>query len=298
MPQFTVIIPTFNRKTLLLRCLSSALAQSYTDYEIIVVDDGSTDGTAEAVTALNPKVRLLKQTNAGPGAARNLGILSAQGPYLAFLDSDDLWFPWTLETYAEIVSKTDQPAFIAGRPWCFKNEADTEKVQREAISFEWFKDYLESGSLWRWWGVSSFVLRRDCAVRAGGFTPKNINGEDADLALKLGIEAGFVQVKAPMTFGYRNHDSNVTQNLDKTLLGLWHKIESENLGRYPGGTTRQLQRWTILTRHLRPAALLCLNRSRPEDAWKLYRASLRWHLALRRWKFLLGFPLASMRHLR
>src|SRR5271170_8041344 len=96
---FSAIIPTYNRRELLQRTLQSVLSQDQVEPEIIVVDDGSTDGTMEMLGTFAPRVQTLRQTNRGPGAARNLGMTHASGDYIAFLDSDDLWFPWTLKTY-------------------------------------------------------------------------------------------------------------------------------------------------------------------------------------------------------
>src|SRR5262245_53825606 len=97
-PQFSVIIPTHNRLCLLQRALGSVRNQTFRDYEVIVVDDGSSDGTWNYLGSLVPFIKALRQENRGPGPARNLGATHATGSYLAFLDSDDLWFPWTLAT--------------------------------------------------------------------------------------------------------------------------------------------------------------------------------------------------------
>src|SRR4051812_6017095 len=99
---FSVVVPTYNRLYLLSRALETVCAQTHADFEIIIVDDGSTDGTREWLASHGAPVpvRVLEQSNRGPGAARNLGIREARGDYIAFLDSDDLWFPWTLETFA------------------------------------------------------------------------------------------------------------------------------------------------------------------------------------------------------
>ena len=96
-PRVSVIIPTFNRATHVPRAIESVLSQRYRDFEIIVVDDGSKDNTREVVTAYGAPVRYVFQENQGPGAARNLGIRTAAGAYLAFLDSDDAWLPAFLE---------------------------------------------------------------------------------------------------------------------------------------------------------------------------------------------------------
>src|SRR5262249_49336199 len=93
-PLFSVIIPTFDRIQMLKHALDSVFRQRSTDFEIIVVDDGSSDGTVDYLRRLERGVTVYTQRNSGPSAARNLGASQACGRYLAFLDSDDLWFPW------------------------------------------------------------------------------------------------------------------------------------------------------------------------------------------------------------
>jgi GT2 family glycosyltransferase len=290
MPRFSVIIPTYNRADFLRQTLESIFEQRLSDYETLVVDDGSTDGTLEQLASYQGRVRALNQANRGPGAARNLGISHAAGDYVAFLDSDDVWFPWTLQTYAEAIELTADPAFVAGKPLRFREDAGLLGAREAATTFVRFPDYLASGDEWRWWGVSSFVIRREALLSCGGFAEENMNGEDADLALKLGTAPGFVQITEPVTFGYREHATNVTANLDKTLAGIWHKIRTERAGGYPGGVERARERWRILTRHARPMILACLREGRPFEGWRMYRATFRWHVATGRWRFLLGFP--------
>ena len=167
-------------------------------------------------------------------------------------------------------------------------------VSNGAVSSERFCDYFASGDEWRWWGVSSFVTRADVLRACGGFAHANINGEDGDLAMKLGEAPVFVQVKAPFTFGYREHGSNVTSDLSKSLAGVWHTIRTERAGKYPGGNARRARRWEILTRHIRPLSLACLHGGRVADGWRLYNATFDWHLHLGRWKYLTAFPLAAI----
>ncbi|MBT6957817.1 MAG: glycosyltransferase family 2 protein, partial [Opitutae bacterium] len=98
MPKVSVIIPTFNRLGYLPRSLGSVLAQSYDDYELIVVDDGSTDQTVDAIQQDYPSVNLIEQENKGVSAARNAGIRAASGEWIALLDSDDEWLPGKLNS--------------------------------------------------------------------------------------------------------------------------------------------------------------------------------------------------------
>ncbi|MGA9778114.1 MAG: glycosyltransferase family 2 protein [Limisphaerales bacterium] len=291
---FSIVIPTYNRLSLLQEALDSVWLQKFTDYEVIVVDDGSTDRTWEDLQKLGSRVHARRQQNAGPGAARNLGAKHATGEYFAFLDSDDLWFPWTLKTYQQLIGQYQRPAFLAGKPLRFREE----NVMRAIVSSEpqavLFPDYLASGDEWRWWGVSSFVVRRDAFEAVGGFTNKWVNGEDADLALRLGTARGFVQVTNPATFAYREHDSNTMKNLPKTLGGIWLGIRTEQAGQYPGGAPRARERWRILTRHVRPVTFDCLRHRLHKEAWQLYRAVFRRHVALGRWKYLAGFPMKAL----
>ena len=93
-PGLSVIIPTYNRAALAPEAVASVLAQTWRDFEVLVVDDASTDGTAAALAAFGSRIRLLRHAfRLGVAAARNLGICAARGQWLAFLDSDDLWRP-------------------------------------------------------------------------------------------------------------------------------------------------------------------------------------------------------------
>lgn len=290
---FSVIIPTYNRAALLHHTLDSVLAQTLSSCEIIVVDDGSTDQTEQVVAALGGKIRFLRQPNLGPGAARNLGAGLAAGQYLTFLDSDDLWFPWTLETYQKIIKQNQSPSFLAGKPFRFQEESELQKATGGEPKSNSFPDYLASGDEWRWWGASSFVVRREAFAAVGGFTPEPVNGEDADLALRLGVSQGFVQVTSPVTFAYREHASSVMSNHPKTLAGLWLAIHAEQAGQYPGGQARAQERWRILTRHGRPATVDCLRLGSRKEAWQLYRAMFRWNWTLGNLHFLIGFPIRA-----
>ena len=138
--------------------------------------------------------------------------------------------------------------------------------------------------------MSSFVIRRDALEVAGGFTDKAINGEDADLALRLGTARGFVQVLAPETFAYREHDANVMKDLSRSLAGALHMVRQEKVGRYPGGPERARQRKIILTRSLRPVSLTCLKEGSVSDGFRLYAQTFAWNFELGRLRYLAAYP--------
>lgn len=115
-PLVSVIIPAYNRAKILQRAIESVLAQSYQNFEIIIVDDASTDLTAETIkNFLTPKIRYFKhKNNKGPGAARNTGIKKSRGELIAFLDSDDQWLPEKLEKQIEIFKKAPKKIALVG----------------------------------------------------------------------------------------------------------------------------------------------------------------------------------------
>jgi hypothetical protein len=213
----------------------------------------------------------------------------ANGDYVAFLDSDDIWFPWTIETYSRVIEKHDRPAFIAGRPFIFKSDTDVMPMEPQRLQALEFSDYFASGDQWRWYSASSFVMRREALLAAGGFADEWINGEDAVAALRMGEAARFVQITAPFTFGYRQHAQSAMSNKERTFLGMRHMILEERAGRFPGGPKRARERMAIIAGFARPISLALLPANRI-SAWDLYRKTFAWHVELRQWKFLGGFP--------
>lgn len=302
---YSILIPTYDRVENLMEAIDSIRRQSFPDFEVIVIDDGSKDGTQAAVlemlqsgNAENLKLKYLKQENAGPGAARNLGAREAQGEYLAFLDSDDLWFPWTLDVYRQVIEHERSPGFLAGCPYVFETTSQLQSVARQPLQTKTYSDYLASGDERRWWGVSSFVVKKSLFEKVGGFASEFVNGEDADFVMKCGMEPGFVQVLSPNTFGYRKHEANITKAFEKNLAGARLQIRNERMGIYPGGKSRERERWHILSRQIRPVAVAAVENGNLAAAWEIYKATFRWHVELLKCKFIFGFFFAiSLRFL-
>jgi glycosyltransferase involved in cell wall biosynthesis len=299
MPLFSTIIPVYNRADLIRATLDSVLAQELPDQEVIVVDDGSTDETLKALESYGDRIRVFQQKNSGPAVARNLGIRNASGEYIAILDSDDLWFPWTLATYAEAIRQHDSPAFVAGAPAVFHDASELRALSATPLRAEYFSDYLTSGDRWRWFGASSFVLRTDAVRAAGGFSDAWINSDDADLALRLGEARGFLDIQEPATFAYRDHAGSLKSDTAISFRSLSYMIGQEESGGYPGGPARRRERREILTRHVRPFTLACLKSGAFSEGWKLYCRTFGWHVALHRAAYLCGYPaMAAIRRLK
>lgn len=293
-PRFSVVIPTYDRVDLLRRTLDSVFAQEYTDFEVIVVDDGSRDATSELLRELGDRVRGLRQENQGPSAARNLGIAQARGEYVCTLDSDDLWFPWTLLTLARAIEAAGgAPALIAGALLPFQVESELAGVRPAEPEVEVYPDYLSSSRQGFFVGSGMAVYSRAALVRRGGFDPGMVNMEDHDLALRLGIEPGFAKVHAPATVAYRKHAGSI-QSLARQAEGLTSCLAHERGGRYPGGRARSGDRRRLLSLHARALALACLRGGRADLGWRIYAGTFGWQLRERRLRFLLGFPLVDL----
>ncbi len=289
-PLFSVVIPTFNRRELLRQTLASVWAQSLTDYEVIVVDDGSTDGTWEELQALGSRVRALRQNNAGPGAARNLGAQCATGDYLAFLDSDDLWFPWTLATFRDLAADGG-PAVVSGLRDQFKEASAFLHMQRAPLRPRAFADYLASWSNVYAVAAGMIIIRRDVFLKIGGFTNQPVNMEDHDLMIRIGVAKGFVMVESPVTLAYRLHAESVSFDLHKSYLGNLFIIQQEKKSMYPGGTGRAYERQHIICSHTRTMSRSCMRAGRYQEAWQLYRETFVWQVRCRRWRYLTAMPL-------
>lgn len=289
MPLFSVIIPAFNRVELLQQTLESVWRQTFTDYEVIVVDDGSTDDTAAWLSEVASELKPITQQNSGPGAARNKGAEHARGEYLAFLDSDDLWFPWTLATVAELIAKHERPSLISAKLVSFKVSAELDLVTESPINAEVFSDYFASSDRDCFVGAGMTFVRRDKFFEAGGFSSRQMNLEDHDLILRLGTAAGFVRIVDPPTLGWRRHDASTADKSLRSFEGCRHLIENEQRGIYPGGKARSVARRKIITRHIRPWALTLARTGAWRPAWSLYNSTFVWNVSLNRWRFLLGF---------
>jgi len=300
MPIFSVVIPTFNRRDRLLRAVGSVLSQSFRDYEIIVVDDGSTDGSAAALRGLSQGIRILTQRNQGPAAARNAGARAATGDYLAFLDSDDAWLPWTLEHYASLIREHARPAWLYSRGFVYANQAQSDVKSAGDPMATRFLHYIDGASRD---GVlplpTGVAIDREVFLRAGGFHEALHGPEDIDLWFRIGVIPGFVLVDRPATFVREVHDGSLGEHTEKSYRGLSEVIRRERAGVYPGDAEAAFVRRGVLTRQLMYFAAQYRRRGRPLLAARFYLEILRMQAEARfreppfggrRNRFLFSFP--------
>ena len=294
-PEFSIIVPVYNRKAFLEAALLSISKQTCQSYEIIVIDDGSTDETAEYVDFLGEhlgeQVLTICQPNSGVSVARNCGAKIATGNYLVFLDSDDVLLPWSLQCYSDVINRF-LPSVISALPIEFENGLPVVQYNEyEKPVVTMFDDYLAAAKYHSFVGASCIIIECNAFARSGGFLRDMNAAEDYDLLLRIGLERPYVKIERPVTIGYRVHADNISRRLDWKVRGSITLLAREFEGAYPGGSNRVSDRITIIGRVVRPVILASLKRKRLKDAWHLYRKSFWMHVRLLRLRFLLGFVL-------
>ena len=192
-PRISVVVPAYNAAGYLGRALASIDAQTYPVTEIVVVDDGSTDETAELVRSHFPHVRYIQQNNAGVAAARNHGIQVAHGDWIAFLDADDDWLPNRIADQCEILQRHPD------LPWCScrvirlqGDRATPNAIPARLLKAVQARGYFDSFFRACAEGVEfhtcSMLIRRDILDHAGGFDTDLQVAEDRDLLFRIGLE--------------------------------------------------------------------------------------------------------------
>ena len=216
-PKVSVVIPCYNSIRYIAETMETVLDQTYRDFEILVVNDGSTDGTADWVNALSdrePKVRMISQPNRGLPAARNTGIQHALGEYIAVLDSDDLWEPTKLEKQVNSLDHNPE----AGLCYTWTALADSEGVATgRVIAAD------AEGNVWKQMCEMNIVccgstpmIRRCCFDNVGLFDENLRFSEDWDMWWRIAAKYTFTVVKEPL-IRYRQHQSNMSKNCQLML---------------------------------------------------------------------------------
>lgn len=293
MPVVSVVIPVYNRAHLIAQTLASLVAQTFNDFEIIIVDDGSSDDVEGAVEPYRGRVRLLRTENRGPGAARNLGAQQAVGSYLAFLDSDDVWFPWSLEIYAEALRKFAGPAIILGSTVNFEHLSELTRILRSASEFEAFTDYCATAKADIFRGSGVMVIRRDLFLRKGGFSEDQLYSEDLDFLLRCGDSGPVVTVLKPTMLGRRSHSESSVAEMHRTFAGMRHLLRQEELAVYPGGAKRRWDRRRLLCLQARAVSNWCLKARMKREAMQIYRQTFCWQLRLGQIGHLIKIPVLA-----
>ncbi len=204
-PFISVIIPTFNRLDLLKETVESVRNQTFNDFEIVVVNDGSTDGTGDWLR-VQKDVRALEQENSGIATSRNNGAAVARGVWFAFLDHDDLWAPEKLIVQADFVRENPDVAMVAAR------HVRLGKKHHKPGRRTWIKgDLLVKEFSESFIHTSSVMIRRDVFNEIKGFPPRYRFADEFDVWLRIAAAYPIAYVDEPLVF-IRFYEANTSHN--------------------------------------------------------------------------------------
>lgn len=244
----SVVIPCYNAVRYIGATLRSVLAQGWPGLEVLVVDDGSSDGGAELVARDFPGVRLIRQANQGVAVARNTGIAAAQGAWIAFVDADDIWLPGKLQAQWQALQAHGQArmSYTAWHVWpstvpepspqlLAELAAQADDPARWAGPTGWiYPELLLTCEVW----TSTVLAHRSLFDEAGGFDPVLRQGEDWDLWLRAARLTPILRVPRPLAL-YRMHPDNITRSLPDRNFA--HEVITRALSRWghagPDGRT-------------------------------------------------------------
>ncbi|MBW4543078.1 MAG: glycosyltransferase [Symplocastrum torsivum CPER-KK1] len=211
MPLISVIIPVYNGEKTIQETIESVLNQTFTDFELIVINDGSQDATLEIVERIQePRLKAFSYANAGQATSRNRGISHACGEYISFIDADDLWTPDKLEAQLRALQDNSQAAVAYSWTKCidelgnFSRRGSHISVSGDVYAKLLLIDFIENGS--------NPLIRAQAIAEVGGFDESMTPSEDRDLWLRLAARYHFVAVPSPQVL-YRQSPNSASANI-------------------------------------------------------------------------------------
>jgi len=210
-PTVSVVMPTFNGAKYIEQAIDSALTQTYPSLEIIVVDDGSTDATAEIVKSYGDKVTYILQQNQGTAAAYNTGITAASGDFVAFLEQDDLWEPEKNAHQVRLFATNDRLGMVFSPVHLLQEGVPSKHSDLDDQQGEGECSFADFFARNRVLNCSSVMVRRDVLQHVGGFHEHLKLGFDYDLWLRIAAEYVIYCLAAPLTI-YRIHGDNQSKD--------------------------------------------------------------------------------------
>jgi len=207
-PLVSVIIPTYNRKGTLIEAIASVLDGSFCDYELIVVDDGSTDGTSEAVAELEEPIRYHHQSNSGVSNSRNTGVEISGGKYIAFLDSDDLWEKTKLEVQVDFLQNNAEFRIChTDEIWIRNGARINQRDRHRKFPGDIFEKCLPLCII----SPSSVLMERSLFDELGGFDETLPVCEDYDLWLRMTLRYRVGFVRDPLVIKRGGHPDQLSK---------------------------------------------------------------------------------------
>lgn len=220
---FSVIIPYYRKYAYIERCVNAVLGQTFKDYEIILVDDGSKDDISIVCREKwGSRVQVISQENQGVSAARNKGIANATHDYIAFLDADDFWSPCHLEYVSKVIRREEQVKIIGCR---YTRKKSAVEMGGEILDYTLIENYLENRAIKNTlFSSSSTVIKRSFFMENGGFNTRLTKGEDLDVWFRAVASGGKVIYVNNTLAYYSDEDiqraTNTKHNLKNSLLFL------------------------------------------------------------------------------
>jgi len=210
MPKVSVIIPTYNRALYIAETLESVFSQTFKDYEVIVVDDGSSDNTADVLKPYMVRIDYIRKENGGQGSARNAGIKVACGEYIAFLDSDDLWVPEKLEIQTGFADEHPDAGLIFSDYVVFRADESGQTKEMKRVQIK--DQELSFHALFHGNFIPTLTVfvRRSCINGVGLFDESRdlIGGEDYEMWLRIAMKYKLAHIPAFLA-KYRDHNNNI-----------------------------------------------------------------------------------------
>lgn len=207
MPTVSVVIPSYNRKSLVVEAVASVFAQSFTGHEVIVVDDGSSDGTDVALQSFAGRVRYFHKAHGGVASARNLGIREAAGSLIAFLDSDDLWESNFLEVTVGFLEENHDIALVCTGWRTLGSEHRWPPIKAPLLRGDLFPELMRE----RIMRTSAVVARRKFLLDDGMFDERLDMAEDLDLWLRIAARHPTALINLPLSWA-RRHDDRLSKD--------------------------------------------------------------------------------------
>lgn len=208
-PTVSIIIPTFNREIFIQKAIDSVLSQSYRDFELFVIDDGSRDRTPEIISKYKRKIFYVYIKNSGVSKARNTGIRLSRGKYISFLDSDDYWKPEKLEKQIDFMENHPE-IFISqtGEIWIRNGKRVNPKKKHEKRSGDIFKKSLELCAV----TPSSVMIRKELFETIGFFDESFPVCEDYDLWLRVTCRYNVGLISDKLVVKYGGHNDQLSKS--------------------------------------------------------------------------------------
>jgi glycosyltransferase involved in cell wall biosynthesis len=225
MPQISVVVPAYNAEKTIKATVDSVLNQSFSDLELIVVNDGSKDSTLDVLSNIkDPRLKVFSHSNSGPQISRNRGIQEATGEYISFLDADDLWTPDKLESqFNALQANPDAAVAYSWTDWIDERDRFLRRGTHISATGDVFAkllliDFVESGS--------NPLIRRYALDAVGNFDESLVGGQDWDMWLRLAAKFPFAVVSSPQILYRKYPNSNSwSNNVERQEIGFKRVIK-------------------------------------------------------------------------